>query len=142
MNKSISTPNKAISTLYFFCLGVIIFIPSSIYTYFIRGGQLSGISPAPPPSAWLGLEELRAALFRRGLSLPEGFADPIVGPLISQTLAVSERIKEMLPESLVLPEQMQIHLLLCLCMLGLIWRIGLFEASWTVAAAISQSFFR
>ena len=44
------------------------------------------LAPRLIPSPIMGLEGLRASLFERGISLADGFAHPLFGPLVSQML--------------------------------------------------------
>ena len=109
---------RFIRIFFYLCM---ILIPSTIFTYFVRGGALSGIEPAAPPTPLMGLEQLRANLFRDGFLLPDGYADPLIGPMISQMLSVGEALQQFVPEGIVIPGDIHRHFLLIFTMIGLIW---------------------
>ena len=120
-SQSETSSSRGLSTLYYLLSTLIALVPSAIYTLYVRGGQLSGLAPSEPVPSLIGLESLRADLFRQGLSLPDGYADLMIGPLISQSIAVFERLGELIPSGVNLPEQLHTHLLLIATMVGIIW---------------------
>ena len=75
-------------------------LPSVVFAYFVRGGSANQMSPSAPPSAFMGLEYFRADLFMQGFLPSKGYADPLVGPFISQMLATGEAITQALSSSL------------------------------------------
>ena len=59
----------------------------------------------------MGLEHFRADLFQDGFLPPNGYADPLVGPFISQMLATGQSITQALETTISFPEQSHRHFL-------------------------------